>query len=76
METVGADMANNVVYLPSMGVCGVVLIVALEHFFSLSPPHLTTNTVSTRITMLAKNKVWSIAGVYGPQSDTEKILFL
>lgn len=49
---------------------------ASERFFSLSPPSLTANTVSTRITMLAENKVWSITGVYGPQSDADKILFL
>lgn len=38
METVGADMANNAVYLPSVGVAGGVLIAASEHFFSLGPP--------------------------------------
>lgn len=76
VETVSADMADNVVFLPSIGVCRGVLIAASEHFFSLSLPHLTTNTVSTKITMLAENKVWSMTGVYGPHSDIEKILFL
>ena len=26
--------------------------------------------------MLAENKEWSISGVYGPQNDADKILFL
>jgi hypothetical protein len=34
------------------------------------------NTVSATITMLAENKTWTLTGVYGPQSDKDKILFL
>jgi hypothetical protein len=33
VDTVGTDMANNVVFLPLVGVCGGILIAALEHFF-------------------------------------------
>lgn len=69
-------MANNAVYLPLVGVAGGVLITASERFFSLSLPALTTNTVSTTVTMLAKNKVWTLTGVYGPQTDADKLLFL
>jgi exonuclease III len=66
----------NVAFLPAVGVCGGILIAASEHFFTLSQPLLTTNTISTRLTMLAENKVWSIIGVYGPHSDADKISFL
>jgi hypothetical protein len=52
------------------------LIAASERFFTLSQPQLTNNTVSAKMTMLAENKVWSITGVYGPQSDEDKITFL
>jgi hypothetical protein len=35
VDTVGTDMANNIVFLPSVGVYGGILIVTLECFFSL-----------------------------------------
>ena len=69
-------MASNAIFLPSVGVCGGILIAALEHFFTLTQSHLTTNTVTAKLTMLAENKEWSISGVYGPQNDADKILFL
>jgi len=76
VDTVGTEMASNVVFLSSVGVCGGILIATSECFFTLTQPHLTTNTVTTKLTMLAENKEWSISGVYGPQNDADKILFL
>lgn len=76
VETVGSDLASNVVYLPSVGASGGILIAASERFFTIGQPNLTTNTVSATITMLAENKSWTITGVYGPQADTDKILFM
>ena len=76
VDTAGTEMASNAIFLPSVGVCGCILIAASEHFFTLTQPHLTTNTVTTKLTILAENKEWSISGVYGPQNDADKILFL
>jgi exonuclease III len=76
VDTAGADMASNAVSLPSMGVCGGILIAATQCFFTISQPYLTTNTITAKITMLADNKEWSISGVYGPQDDADKILFM
>lgn len=76
VETVGVDLASNVAALPSVGASGGILIAASDRFFSLSQPHLTTHTVSVTITMKAENKTWTLTGVYGPQSDADKILFL
>jgi hypothetical protein len=56
IDTVGTDMANNIVSLPSVGVCGGILIAETERFFTLSQPFLTTNTVIAKLTMLAENK--------------------
>ena len=69
-------MASNAVWLPSIGVCGGILVAASDRFFKISQSYLTTNTVSTQIKMLANNEEWSITGVCGPQSNTDKILFL
>lgn len=55
VDTVGAELATNVAFLPAVGVCGGILIAASEHFFTLSQPLLTTNTISARLTMLAEN---------------------
>ena len=76
VETVGGDMAQNVVFLPSAGASGGILMAASERFLRLDNPHLTANTVSTTLTMMADNKKWSLTGVYGPQSDNEKVLFM
>jgi len=76
VDTVGADMAANVASLPSVGVCGGILIAASERFFTVTQPYLTNNTISATITMLSENKTWTLTGVYGPQSDADKILFI
>jgi hypothetical protein len=62
VDTVGAELATNVAFLPAVGVWGI-LIAAYERFFTLSQPLLTTNTILARLTMLVENKVWSITGV-------------
>ena len=75
-ETVGADMAQNVAFLPSIGASGGILIAASDRFFTIQNTYATTNTISATVTMLAENVQWSITGVYGPQTDNEKILFM
>ena len=37
---------------------------------------ITEHTVSGRITMLEENISWRITGVYGPQTDPEKIVIM
>jgi hypothetical protein len=37
---------------------------------------MTGHTVSAKITMLEENVSWCITGVYGPQTDPEKIEFM
>lgn len=76
METIGNDMAQNMVFLPSMGASGGILLAASDRYFRLENPHTTTNTVSATLKMLSNNTEWSITGVYGPQSDNEKVLFM
>ena len=65
-ETVGADMANNVVCLPSIGASSGILITASERFFRIQQSSLMPNTLTATITMLAENTSWSITGVYDP----------
>lgn len=75
-ETVGSDLAQNTVFLPSVGASGGILMAASAQFFTLGSPHYTTHSVSATLTMLADNTQWTITGVYGPQSDNDKLLFM
>lgn len=76
LETVGPDLAQNCVTLPSIGASGGILLAASQRFFRLQHLQTTTNTVSADVVMLADNQTWSITGVYGPQSDAEKQAFM
>ena len=59
-----------------MGPRGGILIAASERFLKLLLMQITEHTVSGRITMLEENISWCITGVYGPQTDPEKIVFM
>jgi exonuclease III len=76
IERIGMDMLNNCALLPASGSAGGILIAETEKYFSLEPLVTTQHTISATITMLAENISWSITGVYGPQSDPDKRLFL
>ena len=69
-------MASNAIHLPSVGASGGILLAASERYFRVQQTCLTPDTISATITMLAENKTWSITGVYGPQTDSDKILFM
>jgi len=75
-EAVGRDLATNCAFLPAVGAAGGILLAASERFFRLTPAQVTTHSVSAKITMLEENVSWCITGVYGPQTDTEKIAFM
>ena len=76
METLGQDFATNYVTLPADGTRGAILIAASDKHFSLQATHNTNHTMSATITMKADDTSWTLTGVYGPQSDQEKLLFL
>jgi hypothetical protein len=74
VETVGADMAQNTYSLPSIGASGGILLAASSWFFQLDNPHVSANSISVTLTMLADNRKWSLTRVYGSQSDQEKVI--
>ncbi|XP_040248925.1 uncharacterized protein [Aegilops tauschii subsp. strangulata] len=69
---------NNFAYLPALGTRGGVLIAASSDHYTITPQPLLIGaySVSVLVTELASNAVWSLTGVYGPQEDADKILFL
>ena len=76
LEAVGADLAQDCVFLPTVGTSGGVLIAASQRFFRLQHVLTTENTVFANLVMLAENISWSISGVYAPQTDAEKNAFI
>lgn len=62
--------------LPATGTAGGILLAAADRYFQFNPMHTTAHTISAKITMLDENKSWCLTGVYGPQSDQDRILFL
>ncbi|WVZ96688.1 hypothetical protein U9M48_042292 [Paspalum notatum var. saurae] len=75
-RTLGAKFLNNMAVLPATDTRGGILLAASEDYFTLSQISTTTYTVSALVTMKSDNSNWWITGVYGPQSDSDKLLFL
>lgn len=75
-ETLGQALASQTVCLPANGTAGGVLIAASDQHFSLNHLYTTEHTITANICSLADNTKWSITGVYGPQSDEDKVNFL
>lgn len=62
-------------YLPAVGTRGGILIAWDHTAVTLSNPHTTTNTL-TALVQPHGAPVWWLTGVYGPQSDADKVEFL
>jgi len=75
-ETLGPNLATQYVSLPAAGGSGGIIVAASDRFFSLQGLLSTPHTVSANISFRADGTCWTISGVYGPQSDQEKINFL
>jgi exonuclease III len=62
-------------YLPAIGTRGGILLAWDASVVALSNPHRTENTLSALVQHV-EGVQWWITGVYGPQLDHEKILFM
>lgn len=76
VETLGPKFAKNFVALLTAGTRGGILIAALENHFNLQNSTTTEHTISTTIIMKANNQPWTLTGIYGPQRDQEKLIFI
>jgi exonuclease III len=76
-ETVGAKLANQTFHLPSKGASGGILIAADSDYFDMVLlPCSSAYSLSVRINSRLVDEVWDLMGVYGPQPDNEKTIFL
>jgi exonuclease III len=76
-ETVGAKLANQTFHLPSLGASGGILIAADSDYFDMVLlPCSSAYSLSVRINSRLVDEVWDLMGVYLPQLDNEKMIFL
>lgn len=77
LETLGPHFYDNFVYKPANGTRGGILL-ACSRDFALTP--MTGVPCSYSLTALVTDKSdgksWTVTGVYGPQEDAEKYMFV
>ncbi|KAM0913456.1 hypothetical protein ACQ4PT_012157 [Festuca glaucescens] len=62
-------------FLPALGTRGGILLAWKSSVVSLSNPHYSNNAITARVGAHG-DAGWWITGVYGPQSEVDKCLFL
>jgi hypothetical protein len=75
-ESLGQSFREKISFLPTTGTCGGILIAVSKSHSRLVSSYYTRNTLTVRIQMLNDGVEWSLTGVYGPQSEVDKIAFL
>lgn len=75
-NTLGHDYENNFLYLLAEGTRGGIILAYRDDHLCLQNVHTTTNTISARVTDNSSNTQWTITGVYGPQGDLDKKMFI
>jgi cell division protein ZapA (FtsZ GTPase activity inhibitor) len=67
---------QNYSFLPSRGPSGGILIAVLDNHFRLICSSRSENALTVNLQMLNDAMEWHLTGVYGPQAETDKLLFL
>jgi exonuclease III len=75
-DLLGRKFSNNFSFLPVLGTRGGILIAFSEDHFRLMLSRRSANTLTVRVQMLNDAVEWSMTGVYGPQTEQEKMAFL
>jgi hypothetical protein len=66
---------DNFFFLPADGTRGGILLAWKSSVVTLLNPHYSSNTITSRVGGQG-DLGWWFTGVYGPQSDPDKCLFL
>lgn len=74
-ETLGAAF-QDFYFLPANGTRGGILLAWQSSLVSLSHPTIGTHHVTALATPAGSESHWWLTGVYGPQSDPDKLEFL
>lgn len=77
MEMLGPKFTDNFIFLPAAGSRGGILVACSDDFeITTVPLALRVHSVSGTVRCKAYGATWSIIGVYGPQLEEEKIMFI
>jgi hypothetical protein len=72
----GSDYENNYVYLPADGTSGGIVLATKSFTMLIVNPSRTKHTIPDNIVDQRRSITWIVTGVYGPQSDLEKKMFI
>jgi exonuclease III len=75
-NTLGVVYVNNYVVLPANGSRGGILVAARDSAFVFNQTVFLENTMTTIVTDCKRNLNWLVTGVYVPQGQLEKKMFL
>lgn len=77
IETLGPRFRDNFIFQPAVGSRGGILIACSDDFeIAAAPLAVGVHCVSGTVRCKTDGGTWSITGVYGPQLEEEKILFI
>ncbi|CAM0954217.1 unnamed protein product [Alopecurus aequalis] len=77
LETLGARFSDNFIFKPATGTRGGLLIACTQDFSIQHEPLADGDfSISGLVTDRSDGSSWTMTGVYGPQEDPDKILFL
>jgi exonuclease III len=75
-RALGLEYENNFVYLLAEGTKGGILLAARESILQLQNLAIANHTISVLVVDTRYNATWMLTGVYGPQGDLEKRMFI
>jgi exonuclease III len=75
-NALGLDYQDNFIYLPAFGSSGGIIIAANPLVMQIISDSSTSHTFSARVHDLRNNKTWTLTGVYGPQGNLERKMFI
>jgi exonuclease III len=75
-EILGSAFVQNYSFLPSRGVSGGILIAVSDNHFRLISSSHSENALTVKLQMLNDAMEWHLTRVYGPQAETDNLLFL
>jgi exonuclease III len=76
IRCLGHEYADSYWYLPTDGTRGGVLLACRDRCYQFSNITINSYTISARVWDNRTNTHWTLTGVYGPQGEMDKRLFL
>jgi hypothetical protein len=75
-RSLGSAYENNFSFLPPNKTKGEILVAAKDSIIQLQNPICTSHTISIAVVDARLNLSWRFIGVYGPQGDMKKKMFI